>query len=147
MTSGDAILHLPPGYALPDADTLVQDARATLLQNLALHGEAKRSGVLLSLSWENHEGQATLRAAAVAPEVAAGYFEGRGLASLARIRNILDTMLLRHAHASQGEQEHSQTPGNRYRDLHLCLIRNVPADTLPDRLLLFCLNPVPSRTA
>lgn len=77
-----AFLQIPDDFVVPELDAIVQDARATLLHNLALHGEAKESGVLVSPIWENHEGKASLRAAVVPPEVAAAYFEGKGLASL-----------------------------------------------------------------
>src|SRR5579864_7063866 len=79
---GRAFLHLPAEFVAPSTDVLVQDARATLLHNLSLRSEAKETGVLVSPIWENHEGQASLRAAVVPPEVAARYFEGRGLASM-----------------------------------------------------------------
>src|SRR5437879_5864776 len=79
---GLAFLQIPAGFAVPETDMLVQDARATLLHNLTLYAEAKESGVQVSPIWEDKDGQASLRAAIVPPEVVARYFEGRGLASL-----------------------------------------------------------------
>lgn len=79
---GRAFLHVPEGLVVPDTDVLVQDARALLLHNLTLYGEVRDSGILVSPIWENNEGLASLRAALVPKEIAARYFEGRGLASL-----------------------------------------------------------------
>jgi hypothetical protein len=79
---GRAFLHLPAELVAPSTDMLMQDARATLLHNLTLRAEAKETGVFVSPIWENNDGQASLRAAVVPPELAARYFEGRGLASM-----------------------------------------------------------------
>ncbi len=79
---GRAFLHVPDGFVPPETDVLVQDARAMLLHNLTLYAEVRDSGILVSPIWENNEGQASLRAALVPKEIAARYYEGRGLASL-----------------------------------------------------------------
>lgn len=77
-----AFLQVPAELVAPDNDVLVQDARALLLHNLTLHKEVSESGIVISPIWENHEGRAALRAAVVPKEVAARYFEGKGLASM-----------------------------------------------------------------
>lgn len=79
---GRAFLNLPEGFVPPENDVLIQDARAMLLHNLTLYSEVRESGILVSPIWEDREGQASLRAALVPPQIAARYFEGRGLASL-----------------------------------------------------------------
>jgi len=80
--SGRAFLELPEGYALPDVDHLIQDARAILLHTVSLRKETGSSGLQISPVWENHDGQAALRAAVVPPEVEARHFEGRGMNSM-----------------------------------------------------------------
>jgi hypothetical protein len=77
-----AFLDIPPGFAAPELEAIVQDSRATLLHNLTLYTEAKENGVIVSPIWENQEGKAALRQADLPPEIAARYFEGKGLASL-----------------------------------------------------------------
>ncbi len=79
---GIAFLQVPQGFVIPETDVIIQDARAMLLHNLTLHSEVRESGILVSPIWEDHQGQASLRAALVPAGVAARYFEGPGLASL-----------------------------------------------------------------
>ncbi len=77
-----ALLHLPATFDLPDPDALAQDARAILLHALSLRKDMATAEVVVSPVWEDHEGQASVRAAIVPPGVATRYFEGPGLASL-----------------------------------------------------------------
>jgi hypothetical protein len=81
-TSSRAFLALPDGYALPDVDDLLHDARAILLHTLNLRTETQSSGIQISPVWENHEGQAALRAAIVPKEVETRHFEGKGMNAL-----------------------------------------------------------------
>ena len=80
--SGRAFLELPEGYALPDVDTLVQDARAILLHTVNLRNSTQASGLQISPVWENRDGQAALRATVVPKEVEARHFEGKGMMAL-----------------------------------------------------------------
>lgn len=77
-----AFLALPEGYALPDVDELLHDARAILLHTLNLRSDTQTSGIQISPVWENHEGQAALRAAIVPKEVESRHFEGKGMMAL-----------------------------------------------------------------
>lgn len=77
-----AMLHLPAQFEVPDPDDLVQDARAIVLHTLSLRKELAATEVVISPIWENREGQASVRAAVVPPEVVKRHFEGAGLTSL-----------------------------------------------------------------
>lgn len=77
-----AFLHLPASFEIPSPDTLAQDARAILLHALSLRKDMANAEVVVSPIWENHDGQASVRAAIVPPGVVTRYFEGPGLASL-----------------------------------------------------------------
>jgi hypothetical protein len=77
-----ALLHLPETFELPDPDALLADARAILLHGLSLHKELEGQGVVVSPIWEDHDGQASVRAALVPQEVVRRQFEGPGLVSL-----------------------------------------------------------------
>lgn len=81
-TSSRAFLALPEGYVLPDVEDLLHDARAILLHTLSLRTETRASGFQISPVWENHEGQAALRATVVPPEVESRHFEGKGMTAL-----------------------------------------------------------------
>jgi hypothetical protein len=81
-TSGRAFLELPEGYALPEVDDLIHDARAILLHTVNLRAETSSSGIQISPVWENSEGQAALRATVVPAEVEARHFEGKGMVVL-----------------------------------------------------------------
>jgi hypothetical protein len=81
-TSSRLFLALPDGYALPDVEDLLHDARAILLHTLNLRTETQSSGIQISPIWENHEGQAALRAAIVPKEVELRHFEGKGMNAL-----------------------------------------------------------------
>jgi hypothetical protein len=80
--SARAFLELPEGYTLPDVDHLVQDARAILLHTVNLRSETQASGLQIAPIWENHDGQAALRATVVPAEVEARHFEGKGMMAL-----------------------------------------------------------------
>jgi hypothetical protein len=84
ITDADAraLLHLPEGFVAPETAMLIQDARAILLHTLALRRDLASSEIVISPIWENHDGQAALRAAIVPPEVANQFFGGSSLASL-----------------------------------------------------------------
>lgn len=86
--SGRAFLQLPEGYALPDVDHLVQDARAILLHTVNLRAETQVSGLQISPVWENRDGHAALRGTVVPNEVERRHFEGKGMAAL-RDTNVL----------------------------------------------------------
>lgn len=77
-----AMLHLPETFDIPDADTIVQDARAILLHALSLRKELAEGEIVVSPVWEGQGGQAAVRAALVPPQVVTRYFEGKGIASL-----------------------------------------------------------------
>ncbi len=77
-----AMLHLPEKLDLPEPEAIVQDARAILLHAYSLRKELAAADIVISPIWENHGGQASVRAAIVPPEVVTRYFEGPGLASL-----------------------------------------------------------------
>lgn len=81
-TSSRQFLALPEGYALPDVEDLLHDARAILLHTLNLRTETQSSGIQISPVWENHAGQAALRAAVVPLEVELRHFEGKGMNAL-----------------------------------------------------------------
>lgn len=81
-TSSYAFLALPDGYAVPDVDELLHDARAILLHTLNLRTETQSAGIQISPVWENHDGQAALRAAIVPKEVELRHFEGKGMNAL-----------------------------------------------------------------
>jgi len=81
-TSGRAFLDLPEGYALPDIDHLTHDARAILLHTVNLRTETRSSGIQISPIWENHDGQAALRATVVPQEIETRHFEGKGMMAL-----------------------------------------------------------------
>lgn len=81
-TTGRVFLQLPDGYALPEPDDLVHDARAVLLHMVNLRRDALESGVQVSPIWEDLDGQAALRAMVVPKPVEARHFEGRGMAAL-----------------------------------------------------------------
>lgn len=81
-TSSRAFLALPEGYALPDVEDLLHDARAILLHTLNLRTETQSSGIQISPIWENQEGQAALRATVVPREVESRHFEGKGINAL-----------------------------------------------------------------
>lgn len=81
-TSGRAFLELPDGYALPDTDDLMHDARAILLHTLNLRTETQSSGIQIAPIWENHEGQAALRATVVPNVIEGRHFEGKGMVAL-----------------------------------------------------------------
>src|SRR5690349_1703132 len=81
-TSSRAFLALPDGYAVPDVDELLHDARAILLHTLNLRTDTQSSGIQISPVWENQEGQAALRAAIVPKEVELRHFEGKGMNAL-----------------------------------------------------------------
>lgn len=81
-TDPRAMLHLPAELEVPDADALAHDARAILLHSLSLRKELAEADVIISPVWENHDGQASVRAAIVPPAVVTRHFEGPGLASL-----------------------------------------------------------------
>jgi hypothetical protein len=76
------MLHLPAKFDLPEPDAIVQDARAILLHAFSLRKEMGTADIVISPVWENHEGQASVRAAIVPPAVVTRHFEGPGLASL-----------------------------------------------------------------
>ncbi|UQA56896.1 hypothetical protein [Polyangium aurulentum] len=80
--SGRAFLELPEGYACPNVDDLMHDARAILLHTVNLRAETRASGIQISPIWEQHNGQAALRATVVPAEVEARHFEGKGMAAL-----------------------------------------------------------------
>ena len=80
--SGRAFLQLPEGYALPDVDDLMHDARAILLHTVNLRAETQATGIQISPVWENRDGQAALRATVVPKEVEARHFEGKGMMAL-----------------------------------------------------------------
>lgn len=80
--SGRALLQLPEGYAVPESDFIVQDARAILLHMVNLRKDNASTNVDIAPIWENLDGQAGLRAAVVPPEVVKRHFEGAGFASL-----------------------------------------------------------------
>jgi hypothetical protein len=80
--SGRAFLELPEGYALPDVDDLMHDARAILLHTVNLRAETQASGIQISPVWENRDGQAALRATVVPKEIEARHFEGKGMMAL-----------------------------------------------------------------
>ncbi len=86
--SGRAFLELPEGYAVPNVDELMQDARAILLHTVHLRQETRATGVQISPIWERHDDQAALRATVVPAEVEARHFEGKGMAAL-RDPNVL----------------------------------------------------------
>jgi hypothetical protein len=86
--SGRAFLELPEGYACPNVDELMHDARAILLHTVNLRKETQASGIQISPIWERHDGQAALRATVVPTEVEARHFEGNGMMSL-RDPNVL----------------------------------------------------------
>lgn len=77
-----AILQLPDGLEAPDPEALIDDARAILLHGLSLRKELEGQGVVISPIWEDHQGQASVRAAVVPAQVVARHFEGPGLASM-----------------------------------------------------------------
>jgi hypothetical protein len=77
-----AFLHLPESFAPPDPDALLEDARAILLPGLSLRKELAGQGVVISPIWEDHDGQASVRAAIVPAQVVARHFEGPGLVSM-----------------------------------------------------------------
>lgn len=83
-TASDArtMLHLPEKFEMPEPDAIVQDARAILLHAFSLRKELGTSEVVISPIWEDHEGQASVRAAIVPPAIVTRYFEGPGLTSL-----------------------------------------------------------------
>lgn len=81
-TSSRAFLSLPEGYAIPDVEDLLHDARAIILHTLNLRTETQSSGIQISPIWENHEGQAALRATVVPREVESRHFEGKGMTAL-----------------------------------------------------------------
>jgi len=81
-TSSRAFLALPDGYAIPDVEDLLHDARAILLHTLNLRTETQSSGIQISPIWENQEGQAALRATVVPKEVEYRHFEGKGMNAL-----------------------------------------------------------------
>jgi hypothetical protein len=81
-TSGRAFLELPEGYTLPDTDNLMHDARAILLHTLNLRTETQSAGIQIAPIWENHEGQAALRATVVPKEIETRHFEGKGMMAL-----------------------------------------------------------------
>ena len=81
-TSGRAFLDLPEGYALPDVDDLMHDARAILLHTVSLRAETRASGIQISPVWEHHDGQAAIRATVVPAEIEARHFEGKGMMAL-----------------------------------------------------------------
>jgi len=80
--SGRAFLQLPEGYALPDVDQLMDEARAIVLYTVNLRKDTKETGIQISPVWEDHGGQAALRATVVPAEVEARHFEGKGMAAL-----------------------------------------------------------------
>jgi hypothetical protein len=80
--SGRAFLDLPEGYALPDVDHLMHDARAILLHTVNLRLETQASGIQIAPVWENRDGQVALRAAVVPKEVETRHFEGKGMMAL-----------------------------------------------------------------
>ncbi len=75
-------LHLPAQFDMPEPDALEVDARAIVLHTLSLRKDLAGTEVVISPIWENHEGQASVRAAVVPPEVVKRHFEGAGLTSL-----------------------------------------------------------------
>lgn len=79
---GRVLLQLPEGYAIPESDFIVQDARAILLHMVNLRKDNQGTNVDISPIWENLDGQAGLRASVVPPEVVKRHFEGAGFASL-----------------------------------------------------------------
>jgi hypothetical protein len=82
--AGDAraMLHLPEKFDLPEPEVIVQDARAILLHAFSLRKELGEADIVISPVWEDHGGQASVRAAIVPPEIVKRYFEGPGLTSL-----------------------------------------------------------------
>ncbi|MDC0740554.1 hypothetical protein [Polyangium mundeleinium] len=80
--SARAFLQLPEGYALPDVDHLMHDARAILLHTVNLRSETRASGIQISPVWENRDGQSALRATVVPAEIEARHFEGKGMMAL-----------------------------------------------------------------
>ncbi|MDC3955140.1 hypothetical protein [Polyangium jinanense] len=80
--SGRAFLELPEGYALPDVDHLMHDARAILLHTVNLRTETRAAGIQISPIWEPHDGQAALRATVVPAEIEQRHFEGKGMRAL-----------------------------------------------------------------
>ncbi|MDI1428563.1 MULTISPECIES: hypothetical protein [Polyangium] len=80
--SARAFLQLPEGYALPDVDDLMHDARAILLHTVNLRTETRAPGIQISPVWENRDGQAALRATVVPVEIEARHFEGKGMMAL-----------------------------------------------------------------
>ncbi len=83
-TSSRTFLALPEGYALPDVEDLLHDARAILLHTLNVRTgtQAQGSEIQVSPIWENQDGQAAVRAAVVPKEVEQRHFEGKGMAAL-----------------------------------------------------------------
>jgi len=81
-TSSRTFLALPEGYALPDLEDILHDARAILLHTVNLRTETQSSGIQICPVWENHDGQAALRAAIVPKEVETRHFEGKGMNAL-----------------------------------------------------------------
>lgn len=83
-TSSRSFLALPEGYALPDVEDLLHDARAILLHTLNVRtgAQSQASGVQVSPIWENLNGDAALRAAVVPQEVEQRHFEGKGMGAL-----------------------------------------------------------------
>jgi hypothetical protein len=77
-----ANLQLPEGFAQPNPDDVLDDARAILLHGLSLRKELLGGDVVVSPIWEDDGGQAAVRAAIVPPQVASRHFEGPGLVSL-----------------------------------------------------------------
>ena len=88
---GSAKLDLPQDFEVPDVDAIVQDARAILMHSLRLQKELEPGGIVLSPIWEEHAGQASVRAAMVPPQVSLRYFEGPGVASL-RDQGVMEMM-------------------------------------------------------
>lgn len=80
--SGRAFLELPEGYACPNVDDLMHDARAILLHTVNLRAETRATGIQISPIWEQHNGQAALRATVVPTEIEARHFEGQGMMAL-----------------------------------------------------------------
>jgi hypothetical protein len=77
-----AFLHLPESFELPDPDDLLEDARALLLHGLSLRKELEGQGIVISPIWEDHDGQAAVRAAIVPAQVVARHFEGPAIVSM-----------------------------------------------------------------
>ena len=80
--SARRFLALPVGEKCPATEKLVEDARAILLHTVGVREQIAESGLQVSPIWEEHEGQAALRATVVPRQLERRHFEGAGMALL-----------------------------------------------------------------